>query len=376
MSDNKIVDSRTILSWDVGIKNLAYCMLQKNDSTFKILDWGVINLVDDTQLCQVKLRGGNQCQTAAKYKIIHQDEKLYQEHMDGLCVCEKHKTKIEPKLIEIKKPIQKKSKKQNFYEESIICKECDNNATYKISNIEINYCWCDLHKKRGELFEKKIKAKKLVVTNCAKKPIQSLAEKIVEKLDEHENFMNVNEVIIENQPSLINMTMKTISCFLYMYFVKSGVVDKKNESVIESINFISPSNKLKVNEDNSNNILKKTEKTKVYKKTKELAIAYCEALLSNEWKQHFSEFKKKDDPADAFLAGLKYLFGDDLPEEYAIKLKKINFEDYAKVETKKKSKQTKKTKSNENDENSENIQISDVDKIEKKPKKKLIKEKN
>ncbi len=37
-----------ILSWDVGIHNLSYCILDQNDETkeIKILDWGIINLVD------------------------------------------------------------------------------------------------------------------------------------------------------------------------------------------------------------------------------------------------------------------------------------------------------------------------------------------
>jgi len=33
-----------ILSFDVGIKNLAYCILDEN---FKIFNWGVINIIDD-----------------------------------------------------------------------------------------------------------------------------------------------------------------------------------------------------------------------------------------------------------------------------------------------------------------------------------------
>ena len=34
------------LSWDIGIKNLAFCF---NDlrGKFKIIDWGVINLLDE-----------------------------------------------------------------------------------------------------------------------------------------------------------------------------------------------------------------------------------------------------------------------------------------------------------------------------------------
>jgi hypothetical protein len=358
----------TILSWDVGIKNLAYCVLQREEIKFKILDWGVINLVDDTQLCQCVLRGGDGCKSSAKYKITHIEEKIFNADENSFCVCEKHKTKNEPHLIKIETvPIKKAKKKTEISsEKNYICGICTRDATYRISNIDIDYCWCDDHKKKGEIFEKKIKAKKIVVTNCAKKPIQILAEKLVTKLDEHQNFMTVDEVIIENQPSLINMTMKTISSFLYMYFIKSGIIDKKHNSNITSINFISPSNKLKVNEDNTNDILKKTDKTKVYKMTKKLGVKYCEALLDENWKQVFSNFKKKDDPADAFLAGLKYLFNDELPEIYVSKLKEIGFED---EEKKPKKKTNKKTKEIIEQQNEEPI----VEDEEKKPKKKTNK---
>ena len=55
-----------ILSWDVGIKNLAYCLIKKEENKFKILEWGRFNLADDAQLCQHILRGGNQCKNNAK----------------------------------------------------------------------------------------------------------------------------------------------------------------------------------------------------------------------------------------------------------------------------------------------------------------------
>lgn len=347
----------TILSWDVGIKNLAYCIIQKNELKFKILDWGVINLVDDTQLCQCVLRGGETCKSSAKYRIFHSEEKIFENYEDGICVCDKHRTRIEPCMENIEKEIPKKTK-SSLPNKIYACVICNSEATCKISNIDYDYCWCEAHRKKGEMFTKKIKARKITTINCAKKPIQVLAEKLVTKLDEHDSFMKVDEVIIENQPSLINMTMKTISSFLYMYFVKTGIVDKKNNSTISAINFISPSNKLKVNEDNTNDVLKKTDKTKVYKMTKKLGVKYCDALLDEEWKKIFSEFKKKDDPADAFLAGLKYLFRDELPDEYILKLKAIGFEDNIpkkKLEIEKKPTKKKQIKKTTNDDQIEVI---------------------
>ena len=36
-----------ILSFDVGIKNLAYCILSLDNNKYNIYDWGIINLTED-----------------------------------------------------------------------------------------------------------------------------------------------------------------------------------------------------------------------------------------------------------------------------------------------------------------------------------------
>tara|TARA_B110000858_G_C17372443_1_gene280085 strand:- start:91 stop:327 length:237 start_codon:yes stop_codon:yes gene_type:complete len=51
------------LSFDVGIKNLAYCSL---DSSKKILDWGIINLNRDP-ICQCGLQ--KECSKTSTYKV-------------------------------------------------------------------------------------------------------------------------------------------------------------------------------------------------------------------------------------------------------------------------------------------------------------------
>ena len=41
-----------ILSWDVGIYNLCYCLLEKDnvDNKIKILSWDIVNLVDNEKM--------------------------------------------------------------------------------------------------------------------------------------------------------------------------------------------------------------------------------------------------------------------------------------------------------------------------------------
>ena len=233
-----------LLSWDVGIYNLSYCILEKNDETkeIKIIDWNIVNLVDSEKM---------------------------------------------------------------------------------------------------------------------KKDRNLLFENIPRKLHELPQLLNVDAVVIENQPSLKNPQMKSIQMILYSYFLILGKVIGNSEhtkSYIENIDFCSASNKLKVydgpkivlpekksrskkkneeivdnkeisiniSEDNNDNknieiipIIqekeddKKTKSSSVkYADKKRLAIEHALYYLKKDQPNYFDFFnnhKKKDDLADSFLQGLYYL---------------------------------------------------------------------
>ena len=57
-----------ILSIDVGIKNLALCVIEvTHDQNFKIIDWQVINLCGEKQMCSQNTKKGP-CKSIAKFK--------------------------------------------------------------------------------------------------------------------------------------------------------------------------------------------------------------------------------------------------------------------------------------------------------------------
>lgn len=156
---------------------------------------------------------------------------------------------------------------------------------------------------------------------CKKLTLYDISKELFEILDKIHIFMTVDEVLIENQPSFKNPTMKSIAVLLYSFFHIRGIVDKqKTNSNINSIKFISPSNKLKigtaVKKDLSNNESKK------YRLTKETSIKYCLSIISEEEKNILNKYKKKDDLCDAFLQGFQYMF-KPVPEKYIIKLKEM-----------------------------------------------------
>jgi len=229
-----------LLSWDVGIYNLSYCILEKNDENkeIKIIDWNIVNLVDSEKM---------------------------------------------------------------------------------------------------------------------KKDRNLLFENIPRKLHELPQLLNVDCVVIENQPSLKNPQMKSIQMILYSYFLILGKVigNNTNSCYIENIEFCSASNKLKVydgpkiilpekntknkklkneiinnidnqelkienndeinheNNDENNDVEKKIKSSSLkYADKKRLAIEHALYYLKkdqNNYVDFFNNHKKKDDLADSFLQGLYYL---------------------------------------------------------------------
>ena len=140
--------------------------------------------------------------------------------------------------------------------------------------------------------------------------VHSCPEKGVVWIDKNKEILNVDEVLIENQPSLKNPTMKTVSSLLFGYFMMRGIIDKnKTKSTITNVRFINPSNKLKVNKDKTIKVLQKTADGQKYKMTKKLGIEYTKIILQNEkkWLTYLDTYKKKDDLCDALLQGYYYM---------------------------------------------------------------------
>jgi len=227
-----------ILSWDVGIYNLSYCILEKDESKITILDWDIVNLVDNEDM-----------------------------------------------------------------------------------------------------------------KNNIKKNINILFENIPRKLHELPQLLNVDLVVIENQPSLKNPKMKSIQMILYSYFIILGKIignGDNSSSYIDKIEFCSASNKLKVydgpeiiltkkvsnkkgvteviqevvqekeelnleqEEQQKEEIIKITEPKKKassvkYADKKKYAILHAQYFLKDQEEKYldfFNKHKKKDDLADSFLQGL------------------------------------------------------------------------
>jgi hypothetical protein len=336
-----------LLSFDVGIKNLVHCILKKiNDQDF-ILDndtWATINLDDEKKLCSFITRNKTQCSKTANFTCLKDSKAEY--------LCKTHKKKY---IIEtIDDPIK--------CEVGALCcfkpintklDDTDNKVCGKKAlNTLVGSSYCNVHLKSATKQMIKVRTpKKIGDQNCNKIATQILATKLIRKLDEKPKFLDVGKVLIENQPSLLNPTMKTISSFLYGYFCTRGIVDaEKTKSNIKSVNFFSPSNKLKINKSESDRILKKTKnKKEIYDITKELGIAYCKAIISPANLEYLNKFEKQDDMCDSFLQAFVYLFCQNgVPEKYKALLNKAALDVEAKMIDKQKKKDNGKAKIKDN----------------------------
>jgi hypothetical protein len=304
---DKILKKNTVIcSWDVGTVNLAYCVLEKDNNketdNISINHWEVMRIFEDTtKFCECNQKNGNKCTSKASFfGKSGNDIKYY---------CGMHKK-------------QHINFDQNYWQNKCIVlpKKDDNKCEYILPKKQTLCCkkatfgfydkqYCSTHKavcvnKKFDEYQLKpikvINEKHLPEDTCAR------MYKIFDNLP---HLVNVDNVLIENQPSLDNPTMKAIASFLMSYFVSKKVYQNAD---IKTIQFISAKNKLKINEENTNRELaddKLQTKKEKYTKRKDLGELYTAELLKDnkKWLDHLKSHKKKDDLCDAFLQGYHFL---------------------------------------------------------------------
>lgn len=332
-----------IIGWDVGIKNLAYCIINKNNetNTFKIEQWKIIDLTEHVEYscCGLLKKKKNdteakKCDKTAKYYVEDNGETKY--------YCAVHKKQYTINIDDIEKQYVKDYENKDK-QILLLCqyimprsnKQCNKKAGYEFKD---ELC-CKTHKelllknKIKELSIKPIKKDKSLFDP------QILCERMYKKLSELKDIETIDEVYIENQPTHINPVMKAVSSMLFSYFVY--IFSSKNLTN-KKVKFVAPSSKLeltkelmdhatikinnhnavkknecccrlcKLNEDITKNHTDNADKYKEYKLsyegTKEMGIIYAEKILENNDKhalELIKDYSKKDDLCDAFLHGYR-----------------------------------------------------------------------
>ena len=294
-----------ILSFDVGIIHLSYCLLTKKEFTkpdgSKYLDWFIIdwNNIDLTK------RDNEKCECGLKASLTQVIDNKPQYY------CKVHARKINTEVKPFETIFCECEKKNdnkccytiNTKSES---KVCSKKAGYSKSN---NF-YCGTHAKQMFKTENKLQELKSFKTKSSKTLcFDDVKYDLIMELENHVNLLSANYVVIENQPSFKNPRMKSIATTIYDYYLIRGIIDKdRTKSSITQVKFMSPSNKLKIaNEGDTKELVKakKTTETAGYKMTKSLGLKYCLELIQHlpESVAHFKSHKKKDDLADSFLQG-------------------------------------------------------------------------
>ena len=281
-----------VLSIDVGIKNLAFCLLEKQDTSenFTIQKWNSINVSEKVV---------STCSFIEKNKVCNKPAKFSK---DNQCFCLKHSKKqsfIIP-TSELKKNFIHKQKIQALFELADKYKISYPKPVKKSELVELLNAYID-----KTCFEA------VTSTNASKIDIVTIGENIKYKFDEifsEEEMME--HIIIENQISPIANRMKTVQGLITQYFIMKGNY--------ENIEFISSANKLKDKEETVKNkedtVKNKSENTNTntYANRKKMGINKCLQHLNNEpsfyaMLDYFNTHNKKDDLADSFLQGLWFI---------------------------------------------------------------------
>lgn len=288
-----------MLSVDVGIKNLSFCLFEivneidntvKNKS-IKILKWDNIDLSEKNEM---------KCMEIDKSEICNKPVKFSKEDK---CYCLKHAKKqpfLQPKP-DLKPSFINKQKLQSLI---------DIANKYKITH--------SANAKKAEIIQQ---ITNFTNTNClspvdksnaTKVDLVTIGRNIQHKFDNiffnTESSDDIDTIIIENQIGPIANKMKTIQGMISQYFIM------KNNNI--KIEFISASNKLKdfipndlILEENKEN----TTKSKLdYKQRKQLGVKTSLHFVDTderfkEWSAFLHKHNKKDDLSDCFLQGMWYI---------------------------------------------------------------------
>lgn len=265
-----------ILSIDIGIKHLAFCLFNINTKeNYKIEKWGVIDLCNEKKSICEESKNEKKCKRTPKYT------------KNGKAFCKIHartlKYHIPPK--EYKLDALKKLKLHQLKE--LYTKLELVSDTKKSKKIYLQEILAHIQQYYFD-FIISPKAKDFNITALGR----NMKTKFNEILNDIESL---EHVIVENQIGPLANRMKTIQGMVMQHFIEQDV-----PNILE----IAASNKLKT-------FLDIGEKT-TYNQRKRLSIEITDKQLKDSklfhtWREFFISHKKKDDLADSFLQGLWYL---------------------------------------------------------------------
>ena len=265
-----------LLSIDVGMRCLAYCLFSIDDENNYIIEkWDILNLCNDKKYkCCGKTKKNKECDKNSKY------------HKNGKYYCKIHAKKqnykiptneLKPHYIEKAKLVVLKN----------LCEKYDivNESKKKIKKKEYQ----DLIFKELDTFYLQF----VTSTKTSSINLATYGKRLKKGFEELFQNEKIDIVIIENQIGPLALRMKTLQGMIMQHFIEKDCLNVEE---------ISAANKLK------DFVNKKT----TYAERKKLSISITNSILLenhkiNNWLSLFLAHTKKDDLADSFLQGLWYI---------------------------------------------------------------------
>jgi len=302
-----------VLSIDVGIKNLAFCLFEKIEpNTYNICKWNVVNIANSfTEPEEQAASLHPHCSTISSRKKTCNNKSKYEKN--GIHYCTVHAKSQSNYLMPIPLNLKKMEKqKLAIIHETVVAHNIplSTNVTKKSDIIDeirsyiSNNC---LEPYTPREKTNNINKASIIDLITVGKNIKTHLDLLLK-----DDISDITDVLIENQISPIANRMKTVQGMLTQYFIMKS--DKIH------IQYISSINKLKILDKVS------LDTITTYSGRKSAGVFYCIDLLSNSksnisgdkgtknsnnfllWLDYFKSHKKKDDLADSFLQGLWYIY--------------------------------------------------------------------
>lgn len=290
-----------IISFDVGVKNLAYCIIEITSETkYHIYDWNILDLTKNPQE-----NTENDIKNIKCYHTFCKKNPKYVSKNDDIYYCGIHVKKQQYVL-----PKHQLSGISKFNKGELI--NHINQLKKKYPFVSLLYSTKLGSEKVSKnnimdfissLYIKPYKSKNVSCKDISLIEVGKILKIVLREVIDSHNINITDIVLIENQISPIASRMKTIQGMVTQFFIDHN---------IPNIHYISSSTKLKVKVNNDVN-------TSTYKDRKKCGIEILyDYFLENRiyklrekdnhidydyslWKEHFDKHKKKDDLADSFL---------------------------------------------------------------------------
>lgn len=303
-----------VISFDVGIKNLAFVILRVEGNTYKIVHWDVVSMIQYTSK-----EGSGEHGEHGEHTICHEEKcksiPRYINKQGTEYRCLKH---TRERFVILPKGFKMKTL-NSMNKESILSWIKEHHYNIDTSQLTSK---TSLTREICKNISIPISKTKVKTTKCSQFSLITCSYILKQILDDiHSRYSIPDIVLIENQISPKASRMKSIQTMITMYYIMRGVFDK-------GIHYISSSRKLTLvpdtSQDNTLSSPSSSSSSKSdYEKRKKLGVQYTNAIIQIDhptWFDMFTKHKKKDDLADCLLQGLWWLSNENhiVLKEYKI----------------------------------------------------------